>query len=267
MSGFRRRWAPILAATVLLGCGPEEDTSCSSHSDCFQGELCIDGSCQSDPDAPTNNGANNGANSGANNPIANNPTSNNGVNNGANNGGTANNGMISTGVCLVDPFTSSCDVPDDNDDFSDYVKMVGDCGDESCGLPGCSEGWDDFVGGEVDIEAMQLCALESRDRYNTNLIPCDNKSFVVEATMKPRQDCDPDLYTFNMAIQGYDCTKTIDDSTMMQRVRCEELPDGSKKITAFVTPSISIASAYFTVEERAADNVHFDYDINILVRE
>lgn len=265
--------AVILAAGVSSSCGSQQGSRCSVDGDCFRGESCVDGRCESDRDATTQNNVvlNNGqsANNGNtpnndttpnNQPLSNNATGSNNSTDPDNNTGGSNNSSVVTGECLVDPFTASCSVPDDNDSFTDYIMIDSDCGGENCGPPGCS-GSDDFTGGSARIESMQLCALEDRDRYSTNLIPCDNKRFVIEATLTPHQDCDPDLYVFNMTTQGFDCTMPED------RVRCEVLPDGSKKITAFVEPSISIAVANFLVEKHGVDNAHFDYDIDILVRE
>ncbi len=237
----------------FTGCGPEP-TSCASSDDCFRGEACIDGECGTPPDGWVNNGA-----------------ENNGVviDTAQNNGNNGNNGVnpLPTGACLVDPFTATCDMPDDNDSFSDYLKMEGDCGEENCGLPGCSAGWDKFVSGELLVESLQLCAAEERDRYSTNLIPCDNKSFVVQATLTPRDQCPVENYSFDMGIQGYDCTNTADAADQTERVRCEELDDGSKRVTTIVAPSNSIAVANFRIEELDKSNVQFEYDLHILVRE
>lgn len=257
----------------LLSCSGGEET-CSLDEDCFAGEVCLDeGVCGPNPDGEDAGGGGDDTDGGENG-----ETSDGGgddTSNGSDDGGGDDHGGGGDGggtdtssmECVVDPFTATCELPDENDDFADYVRMEGECDDGSCGLPGCSEGWDDFVGGQTTIEHVQMCANEHTDRYSTNLIPCDNKSFVVEATMRTTQACDPSLYSFNMRVQGFDCIDNVDPDTMMERVRCETLPDGSKRVTAFVMPSISVGVANLYVEERGEPNVQFDYEIDIVVRE
>ncbi len=275
----RRLTTLLLAASVASGmsaCNGGEP--CQTDSDCFSGEVCSAEKICSASTETSNNGT----------------TSNNGIiiidddDAGATTDpemGNGDAGSVGTDAgeetdmggdppdlpapreCVEDPFTATCDLPDDNDDFSDYVEIDSDCGREDCGPPGCGSSGDDFLGGSVTITDVQMCVNEHTDKYDTNLIPCDNKSFVVEATLRPLQSCEPDLYVFDMSVQGFDCADPYDDNLQMDRVRCEELADGSKRITAIVQPSNSIASAFLRVEEFDEPNVTFDYEIDIVVRE
>lgn len=243
----------LVISTICLGatasCGDGE-TSCVADSDCFKGEACVEQVC-----APASDTGNNGT---SNNTVPNNTEPNNTApdntapNNTASNSST-NNSDVETGICLVDPFNASCD-SDDNDDSHEYIYLDN-------GAPGCNSGWDDFEGAETTLEDKQLCALETRDRYSVNLVPCDNKTFAVEVTMTPTEDCDPDDYAFNVSVGGNDCEEPGDT------VRCDILEDGSKRVIAFVEPSNSLSTAYIEVAKSNNANVHFDYELHLLVRE
>ncbi len=230
----------VLCALALAGCG-NGDATCSTNADCFKGEVCsADDVCVADPDAPSNNGTSN--------------ASPNSSPNGETNGATGTNGKPDVeGVCIVDPFTATCDMPDDNDSTGEYIRM-------EPGPPGCDGSGNEFAGNEVTVEGLQMCATETRDIYDTNLIPCDDKTFVIEVTLTPKQDCDPDRYALDVNVQGNDCEEPND------RVRCETLEDGRKRVTAMVDPSISIAVAKMYIDKNV-ESMQFDYDLDIVVRE
>lgn len=231
-----RQWAISALLALLAGCS-SNDTSCIVDDDCFKGEACIDGECGQAPEnsvTPNNTPNNDG------------PTSNAPNADTSNNTGSSN----TTGVCRSDPFTSMCEA-DDNDTFHEYIRMESG--------RGCS-GSNDFEGGMIEVLDQTMCPLESIDKYGTNLLPCDDITFVVEVTVTPKQDCDPGDWDFNMRLQGNDCVEHND------KMRCEDLPDGSKRATGFLEPSISIAIPYIDVIA-LEENMQFDYDIQLVVRE
>lgn len=243
-----RGWITVSALFGLVfaaaSCG-SNDNSCLTTADCFKGEVCLDDVCQAPPVDSVNANANSTPNNDNDTPNGN---ANNTPNGAPNN---ANNVSNTSGICRDDPFTSMCPT-DDNDDFGEYIRMESG--------RGCAGSFDDFEGGEVEVLDQTMCPLESVDKYSTNLLPCDNITFVVEVTVTPKQDCDPGDWDFNMRLQGNDCIEHND------KMRCEDLPDGSKRATGFLEPSISLASPYIDITS-LADNMRFDYDIKLVVRE
>ena len=259
------RWNSILClaavASITAACG-NGDRSCVQDDDCFRGEVCIEQTCQAEPGTAANNTtvspANNTTVSPANKTSQNNQTTSTNnttpLNNTTTNNSTtptSSNNTVVAGQCKVDPFTAMCPA-DDNDSFWEYLQT-------ETGR-GCLGGGDDFEGGEFVLLDQVMCPLEAADKFNTNLIPCDNVTFVVEVTVTPQQSCNPDDWDFNMTLQGNDCIETND------KMRCETLPDGSKRATGFLEPSGSITSPYIEITP-VAENLQFDYDLKIIVRE
>jgi len=239
-----RHWVIVATAILIAGCS-SNDTSCVVDDDCFKGEACVDEVCQGASNSNT-------ASNTSNNTSSNTPNNeNNGTSNATSNA-TSNSNSVSniSGVCRDDPFTAMCE-PDDNDSFGDYIMMESG--------RGCS-GSNDFEGGMVEVLDQTMCPLESVDKYSTNLLPCDDIIFVVEVTVTPKQDCDPGDWDFNMRLQGNDCIEHND------KMRCEDLPDGSKRATGFLEPSISIAIPYIDITA-LKENMRFDYDIKLVTRE
>ncbi len=240
----------------LAGCG-DGANSCVTDDECFRGEVCVDKVCEapgSNNTAPNNMTPNNTTtnnttpNNTPNNTTPNNATTNNTTNTTPNNT-TPNNSI--TGMCKVDPFTAMCPA-DDNDDFWEYLFT-------ETGR-GCLGGGDDWMGGEFNLLNQTLCPLEAADKFNTNLIPCDNITFIVEVTVTPHQQCNPDDWGFNVRLQGNDCIETNG------KMRCETLADGSKRATGFLEPDNSVTSPYIDITP-IAENLQFDYDLQIIVRE
>ena len=158
-----RQWAIFALLALLAGCS-SNDTSCIVDDDCFKGEACIDGECGQAPEnsvTPNNTPNNDG------------PTSNTPNADTSNNTGSSN----TTGVCRSDPFTSMCEA-DDNDTFHEYIRMESG--------RGCS-GSNNFEGGMIEVLDQTMCPLESIDKYGTNLLPCDDITFVVEVTDDDRR--------------------------------------------------------------------------------
>lgn len=256
---MRRLTMLIFVTCGLAGCSSQGDP-CVLDSDCFRGEACVDGFCgepiplieadaggDAGADASASNNAE--ADSGDNNmtPI----DSGTDMTSEADMGGDAGDNNSTTGVCKVDPFTAMCPA-DDNDRFWEYVTMESG--------RGCLGGGDDFEGGMVQLVDQTLCPLESGDKFSTNLLPCDNITFVVEVTVTPKEPCEPDDWDLNVRLQGNDC---VEGNGMM---RCETLPDGSKRAIGFLAPSNSVTSPYIDVTP-IAENLQFDYDLTILTRE
>ena len=50
------------------------------------------------------------------------------------------------------------------------------------------------------------------------------------------------------------------------KMRCEVMPDGSKKATGFLEPSNSVTSPYITITS-LKEYMQFSYDVTITVRE
>lgn len=239
----------IYAALVLLAsaCG-SPNNACTTDSECFRGEVCVDEQCQAPANNNTTAPVNNTSVTTTTTTTTNNDTTQTQNNTSTS---TTNETVVTTGQCIVDPFTAMCPA-DDNDSFAEYVRT-------ETGR-GCLGGGDNFEGGEFTLLDQVLCPLEAADRYNTNLIPCDNITFVVEVTVIPHESCSQDDWDFNMRLQGNDCIETNG------KMRCENLPDGSKRATGFLEPSNSITSPYIDITP-ITENLQFTYDVKIVVRE
>lgn len=112
-----------------------------------------------------------------------------------------------------------------------------------------------------ETRSAQLCSREMRDRYSQLFVGCDTKSFVMEVTFTPQQECDRSVFKINAYIDGKNCDESSEE------IRCEELPNGGVKITAIVNPNQSVNSATFTVEALYENAIQFDYDLRWVMRE
>lgn len=242
----------VLTIPGLAACGA--DNSCVSSEECFRGEVCLDQLCQAPPEGSnqTTNHIDNNRNQAPNHATNHDASNSNTTSNSSNGGHTINNPTTNSsteGVCRDDPFTSMCE----SDAHSGYTYMYTETG------RGCLSGTD-FEGGEFVLPDQTLCPLEDVDKYNTNLIPCSNLTFVVEVTVTPQQPCDSDDWEINVRLQGNDCVEGND------KMRCETLPDGSKRATGLLEPSNSIAIPYIDIIP-LVENMRFDYDVKLVVRE
>lgn len=150
----------------------------------------------------------------------------------------------------MDPFEAQCHSPDDNDSFSETFFNR---------TAGCLTG-DTFTAMD-ETRSAQLCSREMRDRYSQLFVGCDTKSFVMEVTFTPQQECDRSVFKVNAYIDGKNCNEPSEE------IRCEELPNGGVKITAIVNPNQSVNSATFTVEALYENAIQFDYDLRWVMRE
>lgn len=254
-------WFTVFALLGVVGCSNDPNV-CISSEDCFADEVCrSDGTC-GDPRPATDGGtgADSATDAGGDDDTGTMDTSvpdadaggdpDLGEDTGPSDTGTDQG---TSGVCIVDPFTATCDRPDDNDSFSEYVSF-------DPGPPGCSASNDDFEAGTQTVSNLQMCANETRDRYSTNLVSCDTVTYFIEVTVTPSQACDPDDYSLNVQVQGNDCEEPNG------KVQCMDLAGGGKKVIAMVEPSNVVESASIFVD-KAVDEVQFDYDLELEVRQ
>jgi hypothetical protein len=253
-----RTLSALLSLFLCAACA-DEDAPCATDDDCFSGEVCrADNTC-GDPnsgggmdagyDDATPYDAATATDLGQD--LSNDTSRATDVGQDAGTDAAVDQG--NGGVCIVDPFTATCDRPDENDTFPEYV-------DFDPRPPGCQDGADELETNEVTLTNLQLCANETADLYTTNLVTCDTKSFFVEAYVVPTQACDPALYSLDISVQGNSC----DEPNGM--VQCTTLADGGKKVVARVEPSRQVISARVTLEP-TEDDVQFDYDLRVVVRE
>jgi hypothetical protein len=254
---MKRAILQLLLVASVAGCSSNNESLCVIDEDCFAGEVCrADGTC-GDPSGGADGGE---ADSGSQDLGGSDGTDTGGqddggnarADSGADAGTDPDQGPVAH--CIVDPFTAICDRPDDNDSFAEYLSF-------EPRPPGCQDGGDELETNSLTVTDLQMCAGETRDRYTTNLVPCDTKSFFVEVTITPQQPCDPDEYSFNVSVQGNDCEEPGGN------VQCTTEADGSKKVTAIVDPSQQVESASITIGKPLSDDVQFDYDLEIVVRE
>ncbi len=278
------KYFTLIAATLLLaGCSDASNT-CTTASDCFSGEYCVSGSCG--PDAPmanniVNNSSNNSTNNSTNNtssgsnnstigPTNNSTTGPNNSTTGPTNNSTNNDTNNSTtppvdgsyaslkaaypdSACVVDIFNATCTTPDDNGSFADYLPSGNGAG-------GCLRENDpnpiDFT------NSLEMCATELKDRYQTNLVPCDSVDFILEVFLTPKIKCDPDLFDVNLTIIGNGRSCKDNDPTF----KCEFLPDGSWHAQVVIKPQNSVLSATVDIESAYENVIDFDYDLRFLTR-
>jgi len=226
----------ILLFGMISACG-SESTQCSRTSDCFQGEVCDSGACIPDGTQPTN------STTKPNDPNSTNP------NNTPQNNTTINPNLPNL-ACVADPFTATCDSPDDNDSFSEYFTTRNG---------GCPTR-DDFVAMD-ETRSEQLCIREMRDRYTQGFVYCDTRSFIMEIHFTPKVECDRRAFKYSVHIDGKNCEEPNDE------IRCDELPNGGVKVTAVVRPGRTVSLASFTLEALYENAIHFDYDLRWVMRE
>lgn len=261
----------LLTALVPWGAGCNNEQACAIDDDCFRGEFCVSGTCSSErptgdggtgtdgdsssdagggniggPDAPNNTGSDAGGNN------TNNENNTTDVGDNTTDAGGGDSGTV-TSACAADPFDASCRA-DDNDSFREYIFF-------DQGAPGCDNN-NDFIPQSGGIANAQMCALEEQDLYDLNLVPCDDLPFIVEVTVTPRNaECTHAHYGLDVNVQGNDCDEPGD------KIRCDTLPGGVKRVSAIVEPSNSLASARIDVTKLDVEYAHFDYDLDIVVRQ
>ncbi len=281
----------IAAALAFAGCSDAANT-CTRQSDCFSGEYCVNGTCGTD--APntnnstthnaTNNASNNSTTSGSNNGTAGttnnattgstNNTTNNSTNNATNNStnnatnhstNNSTNNATNDGsytylknaypdsACVVDVFSATCTTPDDNGSFPDYLPSGNGAG-------GCSSG---NTANPINFtNSLEMCATELKDRYQTNIVPCDSVDFILEVFLTPKIKCDPDLFNVNLTIIGNGRSCADNDPTF----KCEFLADGSWHAQVVIKPQNSVLSATVEIESAYENVIDFDYDLQFLTR-
>lgn len=273
----------LAAALAFAGCSDASNT-CTRQSDCFSGEYCVSGACTTEApignNGTTNNAANNVSNnsttSGSNNGTtgssnnATNGSSNNSTHNPTNNStnnatNSSTNNATNDGsyaylknaypdsACVVDVFSATCTTPDDNGSFSDYLPSGNGAG-------GCLSG---DTANPIDFtNTLEMCATELKDRYQTNIVPCDSVDFILEVFLTPKIKCDPDLFNVNLVITGNGRSCADNDPTF----KCEFLADGSWHAQVVIKPQNSVLSATVTIESAYENVIDFDYDLRYLTR-
>ena len=232
----------LLMVVIIAACG-SESTECSRTSDCFQGEVCDSGACIPDGTQPTNNPSTNNPN----NLISNNSPFNTFNNSPENNTPDPNLPVLE---CVADPFTTTCESPDENDSSSESFRQQN---------AGCIIG-DEFTPMD-ETRSAQLCIREMSDRYTQGFIPCDTRSFIMEIHFTPKSECDQRVFEFSVNIDGKNCEEPNEE------IRCDELSNGGVKVTAVVRPGRNVALASFVVEALHENAIHFDYDLRWVMRE
>ena len=233
-----------LFSLSLLSCGSDPD--CSTSKDCFRSETCVDGLCVELDSNNTNPNNTNPNNTNPNNITPNNTSSNNTASTYA-----ALKEQYPDSACLVRALDAMCKVPDDNESFYDYL-MSGN------GAGGCKSG--DQSNPTDFTNTLEMCATETIDRYQTNLYPCDSRSFILEVFVTPKVKCHPDLLEINVYTAGMDCSQQSDDFRCMWE-------NGTFHVQAVVPPSGSIGSANVEIKSKYANVIQFDYDLRFLTRD
>lgn len=230
----------VLISTIatLVGCGDE--TSCGVDDDCFQGEICTDGSCvegmrEDTPDNVTRNNEN-----------STNNTSNNA------NGLDQDECLVSIGNrCEDDEF-------EPNDEWN-REAMATD-----------QEAWCDA--GELVTPEQSwsgtLCAGDGADHFRMQIDnrppgACLSPSFTIRITVEFEQACDPGNvrvvpYTF------FDKPSLEDICEERETVRCEVSDEGKTHVIDWIMQSEQLVDPRLMISTDR-DDVQLDYDVSMEV--
>lgn len=267
------RKALLLALlTACAACSGNKAGVCVTDNDCYFGEVCRDdGYCGSPIVAiDTGQGADTGAESDgstATDGSMSNSTPDSGGDHddaaandtGSNVPDSGGGDMGAAGACIVDPFDVCQDDEDpDNNSFPGvaFAPMTRGC--QSSG----------FVPLDETVSGRQ-CALDPEDQYYITVVECDadQPGMIIEATLDVKDDCDPDLIFFDVEQIGTSCANPNSDSD--KQLRCETLPDGRRRISV-IWPGQnvpSVASIRYSIQTPDHQDVQFDYDLHVVIRE
>ncbi len=256
----------VLAALLLVGCSQADP--CVTSSDCFSGETCNDGFCGapqsalnamsgdmpiSDRDDGPGPGPDQGVPPGNDMSVATNNVTRPDL------GTDPDGSTVVDDVCVVDPF-GICEDDEDsnNNDFPGVAFATMTRGCQSSG----------FVPLDATVSGRQ-CALDPEDQYYLTVVECDadEPGMIIEATLDVKDDCDPALIWFDVESIGTSCADPNPDSNKL--LRCETLVTGERKIS-IIWPGSSVpvvGSIRFSLQTPDRQDLQFDYDLRIVVRE
>lgn len=262
------RWWIASLGLLVAACN-SGGTPCNSDADCFAGEVCrADGYC-GDPVVTVgggDTGAGEGDASGDRNGDASTQrdagTRDDGTPDPLDMGGGTDTTVspdvtppvdMAVPACFGDPFVACMDEEDpDNNSFPGERAEARSKGCLSTGF----EGMDITISG-------RMCPLDPMDMYEFTFIECyvDEGSFVVEAILDVKDDCDPDTILFDVGGVG-----TCDSGD--PNIRCETLADGKRRIQVLFPGESNpvVGGIRFKIETPDRMDLLFDYDLRLIVR-
>jgi hypothetical protein len=257
-----RRLATILCVLFLGACSPKE-SRCISDLDCFAGEVCTQGGVCGEPwsaDAATADTRGSDAvvtDDAASRADAGNPVDAARADDvaAAADGGLDAADVGPTGPCVADPF-EPCEDDEDADNNSFPGERVSNM------TYGCQS--DGFESLNTTISG-RMCPLDPMDMYGFNIVECyeDEGGFVIEATLDVKGDCDPDTIHFDVGGVGATCADPG------EKVQCETLADGRRRIQVLFPGETNpvVGGIRFSVETPDREDIEFDYDLELAVRQ
>lgn len=257
----------LLVSSLGTSCS-DNARSCEVDDDCFGGEACVAGVCQSqsssndaDPDdADSNNNSsdtdpnNNSNDAGPDDTGSSDADSNNGGDDATN--GDADSDAGHTDTCEVDPFTVTCNNDDDydNDEWLDADPLRDG---SSIGCPAGAEQPEEWA---RRIEG-KICYDEAGDFYRLQVAPCDTQ-FRLEVKMTVPEMCTEEEFRLNASFNGGGSMECNTEKDFFS-AQCER--DGNVYTwTLLIKPYDSIWSLYFGAVGSDDENIssQFDYTLD-----
>ena len=251
-----RHLALFALSSCLLTTGCSGDTACGSSSDCFQGEICIDQTCELPANAePGRDGGNNVPNNANNN-----PNNVNNLNNLSNSDAGAADTMPNSEriQCLIDPFQNTCD--DDphepNENVNTFAPLLFD-----------NQSWCN-AGALVETQTsgpLTMCAGDTLDVFRLmidNRTPdeCITNQFTWQVEVRFQTPCSEDI----VAIEPYFNSPFSDDLCENdERFRCEWSSDEQTFLIQYLRQPDQLMDFNIAIGPPSSDtiNLQFDYDV------
>ena len=181
----------LLLMIAIAGCSGAASEPCDTTDDCFQGEFCDDGICQSN-DAP-GNGDNNGHSDAGHDDTTDveNDDKKDSADNGADDTGGADGGNGGGGTTDACRFSESgelsCD--DELDDLRGFDGIVLTPDEEGCSHFGCSGPpcEEEFMGGQLEPIEAQICP-EQEETVMADIRACADHPMAVHIELRPLEE-------------------------------------------------------------------------------
>ncbi len=249
-------FAAIPLALAATGCSGSQ--ACSTDSDCFSGEVCVDDVCgeprifDETHDASRDDGAQSspdGGDTDAGHVVDAGPDEDEGV--GSEDAGPTDPDAPgdtggAMGACIVDPFTHTCidDEYEPNNQWIDGHRMIQE-------RLGCVVDWQEH---ELTASA-QVCQNDGSDFYFVEYLPCDF-DWILEFELDHGSMCPDELVQFEPL--SVDC----DD----QQVQC--IVEDGKSIIRLIVEKEMVNSQVLYVQVHTGDrsDVAFPYEITVRSR-
>ncbi len=256
----------LIASSLGTGCS-DNARSCEIDDDCFGGEACVAGVCQSQRSSnnvDSNHDSNDTDPNNNSNDAGSRDTDSDSNNGGADaadgdTGSDADSDAGHTETCEVDPFTVSCDNDDDydNDEWIDADPLRDG---SSIGCTAGAERPDEWA---RRIEG-RICYDEAGDFYRLQVAPCDTQ-FRLEVKMTVPEMCTEEEFRLNASFNGGGSMECNTERDFFS-AQCER--EGNVYTwTLLIKPYDSIWSLYFGAVGSDDENIssQFDYTLDAKV--